>query len=219
MEESQIKQQAYFDRIAAEFDQHYAQEKGFGERVVDRVFRQGMAERWRYVTTQIDWREQTVLDVGCGPGRYVAALVGRGAAHVTGLDFAASMVELARRNLEAVGATDRCDLVVGDFLTTEFTRQYDAVLAMGYFDYILGPRALDEHFRRMWRLATRAVVASFPYRWSFKTLPRWAWLTLRRCPVQFYSRMDVEALLGRHGVTRRRLVRMSGTILVVAEKA
>lgn len=218
MEQSQIRQQAYFDRISAEFDRHYAQEKGLGERIVDRVFRQGMAQRWGYVTMQVDWQGQTVLDVGCGPGRYMAALVGRGAAHVTGLDFAASMVDIARRNLDAVGAADRCDLVVGDFLTTELTRRYDAVLAMGYFDYILGNGALDEHFGRMWRLASRRVVASFPYRWSFKTFPRWVWLSLRRCPVQFFSVGDVEAMMQRHGVARRRLVRMSGTILVVAEK-
>src|SRR5205807_6589683 len=99
MEQSQQKQQAYFDRIADEFDQHYAQKKGPWEMIIDRIFRQGMVQRWDYVTKEMDWTGQTVLDVGCGPGRYMAALVGKGAAKVTGLDFAASMIEVARKNL------------------------------------------------------------------------------------------------------------------------
>lgn len=218
MDESQAKQQAYFDRIAAEFDAHYAQHKGLAERLVDRVFRQGMAQRWEYVTERMDWTGHAVLDVGCGPGRYMAALVGRGAAHVTGIDFAAAMIEVARANLEAVGVASRCDLVTGDFLTTDFPRPFDAVLAMGYFDYILGGAALEAHFGRMWQLAGRRVVASFPYRWSFKTFPRWVWLSLRRCPVRFYSVGEVDALMGRLGIHRYEQRRMSGTILVVAEK-
>jgi SAM-dependent methyltransferase len=219
MEESQVKQQAYFDRIAEEFDGHYATSKGMGERIVDRVFRQGMVQRWEYLTQKMDWTGQSIVDIGCGPGRYMAAFVGKGAAHVTGLDFAASMIDVARKNLQAVGTLDKCDLIVGDFLTHNFNRTFDSVVAMGYFDYILGQAALDEHFGRMWKLADKRVVASFPYRWSFKTFPRWVWLSMRNCPVQFFTSGDVEAMMKRLGIARYRLVRMSGTILAIAEKA
>ena len=80
MEDSQARQQVYFDRIAAEFDQHYATKKGAFETVIDRIFRQGMVQRWEYLTKQMDWNGHSVLDVGCGPGRYMAAFVGKGAA-------------------------------------------------------------------------------------------------------------------------------------------
>jgi SAM-dependent methyltransferase len=220
MEESQQKQQVYFDRIADEFDGHYIEQKRkpLTERIVDRVFRQGMVQRWEYVTRKMDWNGHSVLDVGCGPGRYMAALVAKGASHVIGLDFAASMIEVARKNLDACGALPKCELVVGDFLSAELNRTFDTILAMGYFDYILGPAALDQHFGRMWKSANKRVVASFPYRWSFKTFPRWMWLSMRNCPVQFFSTADVEAMMKRLGISRYELIRMSGTILAVAEK-
>jgi SAM-dependent methyltransferase len=219
MEESQRKQQAYFDRIAGEFDGHYAAKKDPFERVIDRVFRQGMAQRWDYVTRQMDWTGQTVLDVGCGPGRYMAALVERGASKVTGLDFAASMIEVARKNLQNVDALPRCDLIVGDFLSARLDRAFDTVLAMGYYDYILGAAALDRHFGCMWKMAAKRVVASFPARWSLKTLPRWVWLSMRNCPVRFFVNADIEAMMKRLSISRYKLIPMSGTILVIAEKA
>jgi SAM-dependent methyltransferase len=219
MDDSQGRQQVYFDRIAEEFDGHYATRKGLAERLVDRVFRQGMVQRWQFLTQELEWAGQSVVDIGCGPGRYMAAFVARGAVEVTGIDFASAMIAVARRNLEAVGALDTCTLIVGDFLTTDFRRTFDSVVAMGYFDYILGHTAVDDHFRRMWSLADRRVVASFPARRSFKTFPRWVWLSLRRCPVRFYSVGEVQALMARCGVARVRLIRMSGTILAVAEKA
>lgn len=218
MEESQVKQQAYFDRIAAEFDGHYAVKKGPWEMLIDRIFRQGMVQRWDYLTKQMDWTGHTVVDIGCGPGRYMAAFVAKGAARVTGLDFAASMIDIARKNLETVGAIDKCDLIVGDFLTSNLGKTFDTVVAMGYYDYILGQAALDEHFGRMWKIANKRVVASFPYRWSFKTFPRWVWLSCRNCPVQFFSVPDVEGMMKRLGIAKYKLERMSGTILAIAEK-
>jgi SAM-dependent methyltransferase len=219
MEESQVKQQAYFDRIADEFDGHYATQKGLWERIIDRIFRQGMVQRWEYVVQKMQWTGRTVVDIGCGPGRYMAALVGKGASHVTGLDFAATMIEVARKNLQNVGAIDKCTLKVGDFLTTNFDTNFDTVLAMGYYDYILGQAALDEHFGRMLKIADKRVVASFPARWSFKTFPRWVWLSMRNCPVQFFTTEDVESMMKRLGVPKHTLVQMSGTILAIAEKA
>src|SRR5205814_445508 len=170
-------------------------------------------------TEQLDWKDQTVLDVGCGPGRYMAAIVSKRAKEVTGLDFAPAMIDIARRNLRDCGAESKCRLLTGDFMTTDFQQSFDTVAAIGYFDYILGDHALDEHFGRMWKLANKRVVASFPYRWSFKTLPRWIWLAMRNCPVRFFSKADVEALMKRLNMPRYKLVRMSGTILAVAEKA
>ena len=70
----------------------------------------------------------------------------------------------------------------------------------------------------MWNIAAKRVVASFPYRWSFKTLPRWAWLSLRNCPVQFFTAADVSAMMKRLSIGKYPLIRMSGTILAIAEK-
>jgi SAM-dependent methyltransferase len=204
----QRDQQAYFDRVAEEFNAHYADRKHPLTALVDRVFRQGMVQRFEYVTSRMD----------CGPGHYMAALAGnRGAAAAVGLDFAPAMIEVARRNVSAWGLESSCRLATGDFMTYPFDEPFDTVLAIGYYDYVIGRAALDAHFRRMLDLARRRVVASFPARWSFKTLPRWAWLTARGCPVQFYSTAEIRALMARMGVRSYKTVRMSGTILLVAD--
>ncbi len=210
--------QTYFDRIASEFAAHYDPSKGWLSAACDAVFRRGMEQRFRYVTEHMEWQDRTVLDVGCGPGHYMAQFVHKGATKVVGLDFAPAMIELARANLRDWGVDGRCSLICGDFLDAPLDEGFDSVVAIGYFDYILGTRALDTHFERMWKLSTRRVVASFPYRWSFKTLPRWIWLSLRHCPVQFYSVEDVNALMRRLAVSRFTIERMSGTILLIAEK-
>src|SRR6185503_16940903 len=107
-----------------------------------------------------------------------------------------------------------CDLIVGDFLSYDFgDRTFDSVVAMGYYDYILGQPALDRHFGRMWTLAGTRVVASFPARWSFKTFPRWVWLSMRNCPVQFFTAAEIEAMMKRLGIAKYTLIPMSGTIL------
>ena len=210
--------QDYFERIAGEFDGHYRERKGPLTRVVDRLFRQGMVQRFRYLTENVRWEGERVLDVGCGPGHYVAALLERGASRVVGIDFAPAMIELARSHLRRRGVEGRYRLVVGCFLETALSPDFDTVLAIGYFDYIVRAEDLDRHFQRMLELSRSRVVASFPYRWSFKTLPRWVWLSLRGCPVRFYSTKEVVGLVQRSGLSRFRLERLSGTILLIAEK-
>ena len=218
-QDSQHQQQVYFDRVAEEFNSHYDEKKPLTTAIIDRVFRQGMVQRFDYITKKMDWAGHKLLDVGCGPGHYIATLIkNKGAAEGVGLDFAASMIDVAKRNFKTWGVEDKTRLIQGDFMKYDFNESFDTVLAIGYYDYVLGKPALDQHFKRMLDLAAKRVVASFPARWSFKTLPRWAWLAARGCPVQFYSTSEINALMSRMGVTRFQTVRMSGTILLIAEK-
>jgi ubiquinone/menaquinone biosynthesis C-methylase UbiE len=218
-QDSQHQQQVYFDRVAEEFNSHYDEKKPLTTAIIDRIFRQGMVQRFDYITKKMDWAGHKLLDVGCGPGHYIATLIkNKGAAEGVGLDFAASMIDVARRNFKTWGVEDKTRLIQGDFMKYDFGESFDTVLAIGYYDYVIGKPALDQHFKRMLDLATKRVVASFPARWSFKTLPRWAWLAARGCPVQFYSTAEINALMPRMGVTKFQTVRMSGTILLIAEK-
>ena len=218
-QESQHQQQVYFDRVAEEFNSHYDEKKPLTTAIIDRIFRQGMVQRFDYITKKMDWSGHKLLDVGCGPGHYIATLIkNKGAAEGVGLDFAASMIDVARRNFKTWGVEDKTRLIQGDFMKYDFNESFDTVLAIGYYDYVIGKPALDQHFKRMLDLASKRVVASFPARWSFKTLPRWAWLAARGCPVQFYSTAEINDLMKRLSVTKFQTVRMSGTILLIAEK-
>jgi len=71
-----------------------------------------------------------VLDIGCGSGLPIAAeLVRRGYA-VTGIDFAAPMLDLARRNVP--GAT----FALADMRTLALGREFRAVLAWDSFFHL-----------------------------------------------------------------------------------
>jgi SAM-dependent methyltransferase len=71
-----------------------------------------------------------VLDVACGTGNATIPAARAGAAHVTGLDLAPSLVEQARERAEAAGVD--IDLVVGDceslpFADASFDRVVSAI--------------------------------------------------------------------------------------------
>lgn len=68
-----------------------------------------------------DLTGQTVLDLGCGTGRYTMLLAERGA-RVTGIDISAAMLEMARARAQASGLPVRlrqADLTALDSLTEE----------------------------------------------------------------------------------------------------
>ena len=90
----------YWDRIAPRFDAIYSGKKNNVGRMLDRVFRRDMYQRFDWVMGKSsDVRGRSICDVGCGSGRFVSALAQRGAT-VTGLDFAPAMLQLAKQLVE-----------------------------------------------------------------------------------------------------------------------
>src|SRR3990172_6440241 len=107
---------AYFDREAKRFDDIYEDEKALRERVVDRLFRRVIVERFRLICNLApEAGGFTVLDVGCGGGRYSVPLAERGASRVVGVDVSAPMLEIARRKALERGVADRCGFVESSF--------------------------------------------------------------------------------------------------------
>jgi SAM-dependent methyltransferase len=96
-----------------------------------------------------------VLDVGCGSGPLFAPLAASGV-HVTGIDPAPAMVELARREAERHPGSVRVE--ARGWESIEEQDAYDAGAALGVFDYVDDAADL---LRRMGRAAPH-VVASFP---------------------------------------------------------
>ena len=182
----------HFDATAQEFDSIYTGEgKGRVGRALDHLLRRDMYNRFRLTLEACgDPKGQTILDVGCGSGRFMLPLAERGAS-VVGLDPAPNMIDLARKLAEQRGALDRCEFVVNDLAHFQPDRTYDVVLGIGLFDYLEDPLPT---LRRMVELADRRVVVTFPRRWTYRAPIRKARLALRKCPVFFYDRRGVEAL-------------------------
>ncbi|WP_201313757.1 class I SAM-dependent methyltransferase [Dyella sp. EPa41] len=55
------------------------------------------------VLSSVDFRNQRVVDIGCGDGSYTVEIASQGARHVTGLDPAAVAIEKGRERARALG--------------------------------------------------------------------------------------------------------------------
>src|SRR5438067_228144 len=123
----------YFDREARRFDAIYDHDKPLLQRLGDAAFRKVVLERYSLV---VNATGTTVLDVGCGPGRYGIELARRGARRCVGVDVSPNMISLAQQAADRAGVADRCEWHIGDWLTVDTPANFEAVIAMGYFDYV-----------------------------------------------------------------------------------
>ena len=184
----------YFSRSAVSFDSLYAEQEmnGFW-RWVNRRFRRDVYER--FVRTMDHVRANdigSVLDVGCGSGRYAIAFHENGVRRVTGIDIAPDMIELFRAHTEPLaGQGTEFEAVVGDFMAFEPSEPFDLVVAMGFFDYVEDPEPV---LAKMRSLARHSVIASFPSISFYRTPIRKVRYAIKRCPVYFYERERVEQL-------------------------
>src|SRR5207245_302453 len=141
----------YFNREARRFDAIYAPRKPWHQRVVDRAFRGVVLERFRLICNLAPppgtW---TVLDVGCGSGRYAIALAQAGADRVVGVDVARAMIELAANHAKSAGVSSRCEFRIAPFLDFATDERFDVIVATGYYDYLDDPLP---HLRKMLALS------------------------------------------------------------------
>jgi 2-polyprenyl-3-methyl-5-hydroxy-6-metoxy-1,4-benzoquinol methylase len=206
--------QRYFDRTAAGFDSIYHERQPLA-RAFNRTFRKAIYERFAITFAESEpIAGKSVLDVGCGSGRYAVEFARRGAARVVGLDYAAGMLRLARDYAKASGVADTCEFLEADFTTFSLGERFDIVIAIGVFDYQDKP---VEFLRRMLDQCQGRVIATFPghslVRMRIRRLRYW----FKDCPVLFYSERDVQDTAARAGLKRVRIVPIttSGTGFVL----
>jgi SAM-dependent methyltransferase len=82
-------------------------------------------------------RAQTVLDLGCGVGRFATAAARSGAV-VHAYDISQSAIELAREAAQRAGVSDRCHFYVADLLAVDFPAA-DAWFDLGCLHYLPDP--------------------------------------------------------------------------------
>lgn len=183
--------QAYFERSAEDFDRLYAPHRQSAfMRWVNRHFRSDIAGRF-LKTLELAERigARSVLDVGCGSGRYLAALASAGVTRLVGIDVSDAMIELARKETAGLGGADVA-LVRSDFMPWQTKETFDLVIAMGLYDYVEDPLKM---LKRMRGLTKDAVIASFPSRHWLRTPIRRFRYYIKRCPVYFYDRDEIES--------------------------
>jgi 2-polyprenyl-3-methyl-5-hydroxy-6-metoxy-1,4-benzoquinol methylase len=143
--------QSYFHQRASRFAAFYSSEP------VARIIGRGpLFDRLlRAVDIAVALEAKRVLDVGCGSGPLFAPLAARGI-HVTGIDPAQAMVDLAREQAsELSGLTE---VQQRGWEQIDEVDAYDVAIALGVFDYVDKPADL---LMRMGQAAGHAV-GSFP---------------------------------------------------------
>jgi ubiquinone/menaquinone biosynthesis C-methylase UbiE len=113
------------------------------------------------------YRGRRVLEVGCGAGVDLARFA-KGGATVTGVDIAASAIELARKNFEQQRLRGGFHVANGEQLPFPDS-SFDLVYAHGVVQYTADPRRLIEECRRVLKPGSEAV---------FQVYNRVSWLNV-----------------------------------------
>jgi 2-polyprenyl-3-methyl-5-hydroxy-6-metoxy-1,4-benzoquinol methylase len=206
----------FFDGYAGDFDAIYGTSNTLANRLVNKFLRRSMRLRFeRTLAGCAPIQGRTAIDIGCGPGHYAVALARRGAARVHGLDFAESMIEIARRHAARAGVADRCDFDFGDFLSWKAPRRYDYAVVMGFMDYMADPRAV---VAKTLSLTSGKAFFSFPIAGGFLAWQRQLRYR-KRCDLYLYRRDQVQRIFDGLGAARVDIDRIARDFFVTATMA
>ncbi len=211
---------SHFHRIASEFDDLYEVERRSAlRRWLDSKLRASIYRRFELCFEKLGNLDgRSLLDVGCGGGRYSVMAAQLGARRVVGVDFAPNMIQLAEALARREGIpAQRLSFVCGDAVVTAFPEEpFDFAIAMGVFDYVEDPA---DFLRKLLPKVRTRIVASFPVKWNPWTPQRLVRYRLfKRCPLYFYSRAKVRKVLAAAGVRRHEILSAHRDYVVVMER-
>lgn len=204
----------HFHADARRFDAIYEDSRGLFSRLADRLWRGVVRRRFELTLRLLEpLAGKTLLDVGCGSGRYCHAFALRGAARVVGVDFAAGMIALAEDYARRLGVQDRCEFRTGLFPDAVPDGPFDAATAMGFFDYIAEPVPIVTRLRELTR---QTIVMSFPKAREWRVPVRRLRFWLNGCPLFLYTADQVRRILTDAGISRYDWIDLGRDYIVVA---
>lgn len=186
--------QAFFDGYAGAFDSIYDEQshRGILGRLANKLFRKSMIIRFQKTLHHINQPDiRSVLDIGCGPGRYAREFL-RLKKQVVGIDISANMLEMAKQLCNKESPSENFTFINSDYLNFQLERPCDASVLIGFFDYIEDPAVI---FKKLVRDTTQIILASFPKGKGVLAFQRRLRYRLRRCPLYLYSRSDIVNVL------------------------
>jgi ubiquinone/menaquinone biosynthesis C-methylase UbiE len=208
------KVQNHFEADARRFDAIYDSEKGPIARLIDDFWRGVVQKRLEVNIRCLEpLAGKSILDVGCGSGRFCLAFAARGATRVVGVDFAAAMIDLAREAAGLAGLDGCCEFRVGAFPHAVTDGPFDASTANGFFDYVMDPIPI---LRRMRELTRETMIMSFPKAYEWRVPVRRLRFWLNGCPLFLYTANRVRVILEQAGVERYDWIELDRDYLVVA---
>ena len=90
----------------------------------------------------------TVLEIGCGIGRWTRPLARRGF-DVVGLDLSPVMIAEARLRARRDGVADRCRFLVADIANFSLDARFDRILGVTVLQHVLDPKRFAASLRHL----------------------------------------------------------------------
>jgi 2-polyprenyl-3-methyl-5-hydroxy-6-metoxy-1,4-benzoquinol methylase len=207
-------QRDFWNSEADAFERIYSHEKSNLSTMLDQIFRKDMYERFVFTIRNCEpITDRTFLDVGCGNGLYSLELAKKGAAKVVGIDISPVMIERCVKSAEKEGLNDRVKFVQTDLLEYTSDAKFDISYGIGLFDYISNPLPV---LMKMREISTDKAIMAFPRMWTWRAPVRKVRLTIKGCPVFFYSRSKIDQLMKRAGFASWEVHRVGKLHCVVA---
>lgn len=205
--EQKVKQ--HFEKSIENFDLLYIEQKNWIRKLIDKKLRYDNYERYELTLQECaDIKGKSVLDIGCGSGRYCIDMAKLGAKSVVGIDLAEKSVEMACKFAENSGVSGICSFISDDFKAHQFDKSFHISLAIGVMDYVADPVSL---ISKMTDVTTEKLIMSFPskstYRMAIRKIRYW----LKGCPLYFYNKEDIEKTLIKSGVHNYKIKKLSGS--------
>lgn len=178
-------QEEYWDSRAEQYLRTYKESNSGFEKLTDyllrRHYRARLEATFRYLG---DIKGKSLLDVGCGPGVYLAEALKRGAAKVKGVDISSAMIKCARALLSNQYPEDkRWQLVNQDIIGYRTQERFDVVLALGILEYLDSP---ETRMKALAALTSEILICSFPAKLSWYNQLRRHFLVSTR--INLYSK-------------------------------
>ena len=187
MDSNNKKISTFFDGYAAGFSSIYNEDdkkRSLFNKLIDRFFRQGVYLRYKMTLENTsDNSIQTILDVGCGPGHYAIAFLEQGK-KVVALDIAQQMLDLTKKRAKDNKLDENLELVFGNYLEIDFDNKFDAIVLMGFFDYVKDPVKV---LKKLLKECNKQIYISIPGTFGVFGLQRRFRYWLKNCPLYLYS--------------------------------
>jgi 2-polyprenyl-3-methyl-5-hydroxy-6-metoxy-1,4-benzoquinol methylase len=208
-------QRNFWNSEADAFERIYSHEKSKLSTFLDKVFRKDMYERCVFTIQNCEpARGRAFLDVGCGNGLYSVELAKKGARRVVGLDISPVMIGRCQQSARKEGLEDQLEFVQTDLLEYNTGEKFDVSYGIGLFDYISDPLPV---LRKMREVTTDKAIMAFPRFWTWRAPVRKVRLTMKGCPVFFYTKAKIDGLMKEAGFASWEVTRVGKLHCVVAK--
>ena len=207
-------QRNFWNSEADAFERIYSHEKSKLSTFLDRTFRKDMYERFVFTINNCEpVADRSFLDVGCGNGLYSLDLAKKGAARVVGLDISPVMIGRCQQSARKEDLEERVTFMQTDLLEYDPKDSFDVSYGIGLFDYISDPLPVLKKMREVTKDKT---IAAFPRFWTWRAPVRKVRLTMKGCPVFFYTKKRIDQLMKDAGFASWEVTRVGKLHCVVA---